>query len=175
MIAFPSRFVLLAIVALAACNRPTPQQPPLAAAEPAAENVSNTVIAAPPPSACAQPPRLAMSGSSFGKSSDLAKFQANFEESYAEACKAGWFSKKPLIDHRAAHSGTLFVANAPEANIASIYLDTAKQDMLLEGPFVDEAGAAHVPSPDELREAIYCHAVGATPNEQEESGRCLPD
>lgn len=170
-----SRLFFLAALALAGCNRGAPQQQPVAAAEPAATNVSNTVVAAPPPSACAQSPRLAMSASAFGKSSDLAQLQANFDEGYAEACKAGWFSKKPLVDPRADHRDTLLVANAPEANIASIYFDAAKRDMLLEGPFVDDAGAAHVPSPDELREAIYCHAVGATPKEQEESGRCLPD
>ena len=176
-----SRLVLLAGLTLAGCDRAAPQQQSVATAEPAAANSSNAVVAAVLPSACAQSPRLAMSGSSFGKSSDLSKFQANFERAYAEGCKAGWLAKKPLVDPRAAHRDTLFVANAPEANIVSIYFNTsedvpaAKRDMMLEGPFVDDAGAARVPSSAELREAIYCYAVGASPKEQEESGRCLPD
>ena len=175
-----ARLVFLGALILTACDRAPPQQQP--AAEPAAANTSNIIIAAPAPSACAQPPRLAASDATTSlKSADLAKLQENFEKAYAESCKAGWLAKKPLIDPRAAHRDTLFVANAPEANIASIYFNAsddipaAKRDMMLEGPFVDDAGAARVPSPDELREAIYCYAVGATPKEQEESGRCLPD
>jgi len=70
----------------------------------------------------------------------------------------------------------LFLRNAPDANVASIYRDPdARSRLTLEYPFVTADGVAHVPTADDLAEAIYCHVRGATPQEQEESGRCLPD
>jgi hypothetical protein len=74
----------------------------------------------------------------------------------------------------------LFLRNAPNANVAQIYrLADARipspPRRVLEFPFVTEDRVAHVPTADELTEAIYCHVRGATPQEQEESGRCLPD
>ena len=73
------------------------------------------------------------------------------------------------------------LANAPEANVASIHLDTRgdvpadAHHTLLEYPFVDKGKNARIPSVDELREAIHCRTVGATEAEEESSGRCLPD
>jgi len=75
----------------------------------------------------------------------------------------------------------LYLRNAPHANVAQIarYPDgrvrAYSRRLSLEYPFVTEDGAAHAPSADELTEAIYCHVRGATPQEQEASGRCLPD
>jgi len=96
---------------------------------------------------------------------------ANFEAAYSKACAAKYL-KKPLIDARA-RDKRLFLHNAPDANVASIYLSSGR--MLLEYPFVPIGGKASIPSVKELMEAIYCAAHGATAKEQEESGRCLPD
>jgi hypothetical protein len=47
--------------------------------------------------------------------------------------------------------------------------------MVLEYPFLTTDGKTQVPTSNELEEAIYCAVVGATPEEQESSGRCLVD
>lgn len=101
------------------------------------------------------------------------RLSQNFAKAYQEACAEGWLSKKPLIDPRAERKDTLFLANAPEGNVASIYFNDVA--MIMEGPFVDSAGHVQIPGPDAIKEAIYCHAVGATEDEQVESGRCLVD
>jgi hypothetical protein len=99
------------------------------------------------------------------------RLAANFAK--AEACAAGWLARKPLIDPRAESKDTLFLANAPQANGASIYFNDVA--MIMEGPFVDGAGNVQVPGAGAIKEAIYCHAVGATEQEQVENGRCLVD
>jgi len=98
-------------------------------------------------------------------SGGLAKTTANFDKAYAKACKEGLFKAKPLI---AAKGGKLFLINAPDANVASIY--GSDKHTVLEYHF--DTGA---PSADDLHEAIYCAVHGASAKEQEESGRCLPD
>ncbi len=45
----------------------------------------------------------------------------------------------------------------------------------MEGPFFAGGQHVQVPGPDALKEAIYCHTIGATPQEEETTGRCLPD
>ena len=92
---------------------------------------------------------------------------ASFNRAYAKACSEGLL-KKPL-----AIGNKLFLINAPEANVASIYKDKGRT--VLEYPFVTGDGHAHAPPPDDLHEAIYCAVHGASAKEQEESGRCLPD
>ena len=70
----------------------------------------------------------------------------------------------------------LYLRNAPDANVASIYRDrAARSRLVLEFPFLTPDGSANAPGTEELAEAIYCHVRGATPQEQEASGRCLPD
>ena len=101
----------------------------------------------------------------------LERTSQNFQSAYARAC-AEQLLKKPLIDV-AAKDKRLFLTNAPNANAASIYLNSGR--MLLEYPFLPEGGKAQVPSLQQLLEAIYCAAHGASAKEQEESGRCLPD
>jgi hypothetical protein len=91
---------------------------------------------------------------------------ARFAKAYAQACG------QSLIKGRALPR-QLFLFNAPNANVASIYR-TGKVTVL-EYPFVSEDGKVHVPDAAELHEAIYCRVHGASPKEQEESGRCLPD
>ena len=80
------------------------------------------------------------------------------------------------MDPEAADSDTLFLLNAPEANIASIYLsETDGKRMVLEYAFVTPDGQSHVPPVEDLEEAIHCKVIGATPEEEERIGRCLPD
>jgi hypothetical protein len=95
----------------------------------------------------------------------------NFEAAYRRACRVNYLTK-PLID-AAVRDKRLFLSNAPNANVASIYLSAGR--MILEYPFVTEGGKTEVPSMQQMLEAIYCAAHGATAKEQEESGRCLPD
>jgi hypothetical protein len=95
---------------------------------------------------------------------------ANFAKAYAKACGEGLLKKKALVTAKDKH---LFLSNAPEANIASIYKSGGR--MVLEFPFVSEDRKANVPSVDDLHEAIFCAVHGASAKEQEESGRCLPD
>jgi hypothetical protein len=145
--------------------------------------VAGLVFAAPlsaaSPSKCA-PVSLALSGGPkpftakySAKSPAFVQASANFAKAYAKACGEGLLKKKPLVDAKAKDKAHLILLNAPEANIASIYLNAGK--MLLEYPFVTDFGKASVPSADDLHEAIYCAVHGASAKEQEESGRCLPD
>jgi len=96
----------------------------------------------------------------------------NFAIAYSNACKEHLL-RKPLIDPRAKNKAHLFLFNAPNANVASIYEISGR--MLLEYSFVSEDGQTQVPSLEELHEAIYCAAHGVSKKEREESGRCLPD
>ena len=93
---------------------------------------------------------------------------ANFAKGYAQACADGLFKAKPL-----AKSGQLFLHNAPEANGGSISPSGGR--MVFEYWFVTQDGRVHVPSIGQIHEAIYCAVHGASPKEQEESGRCLLD
>jgi hypothetical protein len=131
------------------------------------------------PAKCA-PVSLALSGGAkpfttkySAKSPAFTQTSVNFAKAYAKACAAGLLKKKSLIHADAKDKTHLILLNAPEANIASIYLHNGK--MLLEYPFVTDFGKANVPSADDLHEAIYCAVHGASEKEQEESGRCLPD
>ena len=106
----------------------------------------------------------------FANNSDgFRKTSANFSKAYARACAEGLFKAKPLVSVK---DKRLYLSNAPNANIASIY--AGKRRMLLEYPFIAD-GKSNVPTADELHEAIYCAVHGASAKEREESGRCLPD
>ena len=138
------------------------------------------VIAAPAATAKPQCPPVKLSAEGrtttfiarFANNSDgFRKTSANFAKAYAKACADGLL-KTPLIDAKAKDRTRLFLLNAPEANVASIYLNKGR--MLLEYPFVT-GGTVNVPSVDDLHEAIFCTVHGASEKEQEESGRCLPD
>ena len=107
------------------------------------------------------------------KSPAFVQTSANFAKAYAKACAEGLLKKKPLIDPKAKDKTHLFLYNAPEANIVSIYLDGGR--MLIEWGFVTDFGKADVPTAADLHEAIFCSVHGASEKEQEESGRCLPD
>lgn len=102
----------------------------------------------------------------------LKQVKAGFSQAYAKACAKGILKSESLLPEEA--RGRLYLLNAPEANVASIYTaDNGR--ILLEYYFVTTDGKTHVPPAEELEEAIYCAVVGATEAEQEESGRCLPD
>jgi hypothetical protein len=130
------------------------------------------------PSAAAKcvPPALAMADNAQLESALMDETKANFATAFKSACDKGLLINKPLIDPKATDQGKLFLINAPEANVASIYLsDVDGSRMVLEYPFLITDGKSQVPSADELEEAIYCAVVGATPEEQESTGRCLVD
>jgi hypothetical protein len=139
-------------------------------------------------SVCAPAPTLALSEDftdprrAFALRTDAFRRTAvNFAAAYRRACARGLLRGRTLIDAGAGQQRRLFLKNAPDANIASIYLDgeegapAAARRMVLEYPFLTADGAAHVPGTAELAEAIFCHVQGASAAESEESGRCLPD
>lgn len=105
---------------------------------------------------------------------DRARFTDNFRVALDKACTEGLLEGEPIVDQRAHVKDTIFVMNAPEANVTSLYFgpSAAPPAMLLESPFGEPP---QVPSVEDLHEAIYCWARGATEEEQETSGRCLPD
>lgn len=172
---------VVSVLALGACKA---EQPAPLASESAASPVPAASAAAVPQAACApvkldlSPARFAQGRANFAEGRlGRTRLSDNFAKAYDAACAAGWFAKKPLIDPRAAKKDTLFVANAPQSNVASIYFDAdgSAREMVIEGPFVDGEGHVQVPGVKAIQEAIYCYAVGATEKEQEESGRCLVD
>jgi len=158
--------LLLAALLLAGCGeRPAPD-----------ENAVTPAIVEQTASQCT-PPILALAdGARSPGSSLLDETRANFAAAYKRACAKDVLKADPLIDAAAADQKELFLINAPEANVASIYLSEIDGNrMVLEYPFLTTDGKSQVPSTDELEEAIYCAVVGATPEEQESSGRCLVD
>jgi hypothetical protein len=122
-------------------------------------------------------PTLALAGGAQSLESVLMKeTQANFDAAYEKFCAENRSADKPLIDPEAVDQDHIFLVNAPEANVASIYLSNVDGSrMMLEYPFLTTDGKSQVPTADELGEAIYCAVRGATPEEQETSGRCLVD
>lgn len=122
-------------------------------------------------------PTLAMAGEDRSlKSDQMKETQASFDAAYERACAKQLLTDKPLVDPKATDQNQIFLINAPEANVASIYLSEVDGSrMVLEYPFLTIDGKSQVPTADELEEAIYCAVRGATPEEQEASGRCLVD
>lgn len=122
------------------------------------------------------PPALALADGSQLGSAMLSETKANFATAYESACAKGMFKAGPLIEREATDQGQLFLINASDANVASIYLSEVDGGrMVLEYPFLTTDGKSQVPTADELEEAIYCAVRGATPEEQESTGRCLVD
>ena len=102
-----------------------------------------------------------------------AAFTTNFRIALDRACKEKFFAEKPMIDPAAKDRDTIFVMDQPNANVPSIYFNREAQPpmMLFEIPFDPPA----VPSADDLYEAMYCTYHGASEEEMERDGRCLPD
>jgi hypothetical protein len=139
-------------------------------------------------SACARAPALALSEDFADPRHAFApttvafrRLETDFAAAYRSACERGVLRGHPLIAAGAAERDGLRLRNAPEANIASIYLDgeegapAAQRHVVLEYPFLTGDGATHTPSAAELGEAIFCSVQGASEQEEEASGRCLPD
>jgi hypothetical protein len=138
-------------------------------------------LAAAAPQSCADL-KVVTDGASVGEhfsagSSELAKLDASVRAGFAHACSKGVLKTESMVT-LGAKSGLLHLQNAPEGNIAILSADQQRGKdwrLVLEYPFVATDGAARVPTAEEVEEAIYCAAVGATVKEQEESGRCLAD
>jgi hypothetical protein len=141
----------------------------------------------PPQSSCAPAPALVLAEDFAdprhvfaAETAAFRRLEANFAAAYRGACERGLLRGRALIV-AGAERNRLRLKNAPDANIASIYLDgeegapPAARHTVLEFPFLTADGAAHTPSATELDEAIFCAVHGASPQEEEESGRCLPD
>ena len=158
--------ISFASAALAACNQ---------SAEPES-NITADAVEQTLAHEC-KAPSLAMAGKTQSlESEQLKEAQANFGKAYAAACSKQLLADKPLVDPKASDQQHIFLVNAPEANVASIYLSEVDgNQMVLEYPFLTTDGKSQVPTADELQEAIYCAVRGATPEEQEASGRCLVD
>ena len=134
--------------------------------------------------ACAPMPALALAARFndprriFGPDSPgMRATRAEFEIAYARACREGLLRRGRLLN---GNPNTLYLLNSPDANVASIFPISVGGNRGLNGtgleyPFVSHEGVLNVPNANELHEAIYCRIVGATPREQEEEGRCLPD
>ena len=128
------------------------------------------------PQACVEP-KVVTEGASLGEhfaagSTELSNLEASVRAGFAQACSKGLLGTESKVKVGAV-GRMLLLQNAPEGNVA--VLSAGGQRLLLEYPFVATDGTARVPTADEVEEAIYCAAVGATAKEQEESGRCLAD
>ena len=133
------------------------------------------LLAGATPQACVDP-KVVTEGASLGEhfaagSSELANLEASVRAGFTQACRKGLLTKEGKV--RLGAAGGLHLENAPEGNVA--ILSAEPQRLLLEYPFVSTEGTAHIPTAEDVEEAIYCAAIGATPKEQEESGRCLAD
>ena len=148
--------------------------------EPVGNAMTNAAAAATPSPAEAPPlpnvdcavPGLDFTEVEFGESEKVA-FANNWTAAVDRACADKLAGDKPL-NHPDVLGPMLLLFHAPEANIVSIYRNDRRKPerMVLEGPFGTPPKA---PSAEDLYEAIYCTAKGATPEEEEQSGRCLPD
>ncbi len=159
---------LIAGLALAACNQ---------GAELESNSDSAAVAATTATATACKAPTLAMAGEDQSlKSEQQKEAQANFDTAFEKSCAKKLLVDKSLIDPKAADQEHIFLVNAPEANVASIYLSEVDgRRMVLEYPYLTTDGKSQVPTADELEEAIYCAVRGATPEEQEATGRCLVD
>ena len=128
---------------------------------------------APPLQKC-EMPRLDLSSVETLTDKDRARFTDNFRIAFDKACAEKLFDDNYLTDERSHDRSVLYVVAANEANVASIYFapSGAPPATMMEVPFRDPP---QIPSVEELHETIYCWARGATEEEEETTGRCLPD
>ena len=105
--------------------------------------------------------------------------EANVGEAFRAACSKNLIAGEAIPKLSGVPTRLIFLENWPDANVASIEADQLTGGtgwrLMLGYPFVAIDGSVNVPSADEIEEAIYCAVRGATEQEQEESGRCLPD
>ena len=119
-------------------------------------------------------PTLDLSSVETLSAEDRARFTDNFRAAFDKACAEKLFDDGSLTDEQSYDRSVLYVVAANEANVASIYFapSGAPPATMMEVPFRDPP---QIPSVEELYETIYCWAEGATDEEQETTGRCLPD
>lgn len=102
----------------------------------------------------------------------------NLAAAFRSACASGLIERGGPLGFGGESAVQLALKNAPEANVASVYAErvsNSAQQLVLEYPFISPDGSVNIPTSDEIAEAIFCAARGATAKEEEESGRCLPD
>ena len=102
----------------------------------------------------------------------------NVRAAFKSACKSGLLKGGTIPKLEGVSSRRLFLENQPNANVATLEADQRSDGswrLILGYPFVAADRSMHVPTAGEIQEAIYCAVVGATPEEQARSGRCLPD
>jgi hypothetical protein len=123
--------------------------------------------------ACPEP-RLDFRAAAEMTLAEQSELTTRFRAATAQACVAGTFAVEPLVDARSEDKATIFISTAPEANVTAIYFapSGAPPATMMEVPFGPDR---RLPDVEELREAIHCWIVGATPEEEETSGRCLVD
>src|SRR4051794_12733998 len=133
------RASMVAALLLAACGQSSPQQQNA----PTNQIAAKPAAPAPKPADCAPAPRLSLAPDfadprrEYGPGSkSFAALETNFADAYAKACASGILKGHPLVDPTAPHPGQLFLKGAPDANVASIYHESADAavlgDMVLE-------------------------------------------
>ena len=164
--------MFLSLAALVACSKAPDAAANNAAANADMANTAATAPAAPANFTCDQV-RLDFSGAKLDEAS-MKTLSDNFFNAYNKACADHMLDGKKLVDPKSVDKDAVFVIDAPEANVVSIYFspEGTPPRTILEAPF---GTPPKVPSVDDLHEAIYCNVVGSTEKEQEETGRCLPD
>jgi len=183
----PPRRVVISLLALglAACGGQVSSGDNNIASQATAPQATSAPAATPAKAAsgtCAPAPTLALAPDFTDPrfaagSAPYRQTEEHFAAAYLAACASGVLRGHALIGPNAAHPGRLLLKNAPDANVASIYRDRDDRaaDVVLEHHFLASDGSINVPSEEELGEAIYCAVHGATAQEKEETGRCLPD
>jgi hypothetical protein len=97
----------------------------------------------------------------------------NVRAAFKSACKYGLLKGSTVPTLRSVSSRRLYLWNAPEGNVATLYESNGR--LMLEYPFVGADKSMKVPSAAEIQEAIFCAVHGASREEQAKSGRCLVD
>ncbi len=142
-------------------------------------------MAAAGPAACPAPavelaePKGAFAARFASGSDARRKTESAARAAFKAACAKGLLRGDTIPKLSGVSAKRLFLENWPDANVAIIEADQLTGGtgwrLVLGYPFVASDGSVNVPSADEIEEAIYCAVRGATEQEQEESGRCLPD
>jgi len=180
--------VLLFAFALAACGQgdtggtnvaAAAKAPHVASAPAPAAKATPDAACAPAPTLVRPPNRVDPRDEFASQASRFRQLEQRFAAAYRRACDSGFLNGRQLVETGTQQPRQLFVSNAPDSNVVSIYEIGGQDGMpavtILEYHFVTSEGAVDVPGEAELGEAIYCAVHGASQQEEEESGRCLPD
>src|SRR5215210_6424399 len=91
--------------------------------------------------------------------------EGNIRAAFKSACKHGLLKGSTIAKLHGVSLRRLYVSNAPNANVASLYDRNGK--LVLEYPFVAADRTMYVPSAKDIQEAIFCAVHGASAKEQE--------